>query len=346
MNSEQPVASRASRVRPLAQIEEAARMIGPLWPLSTFVAVNPLWDLRHVPFHDAVEHAVQVLGIGGYPSPALFAGAYADRRVTGADLRAVLDGRVASGRCTSTSTSTSPEPEGGPGAQRGRVRTAAERHDDLFRTQIAATVDREVVKWCAAYVAGIPADEPARGFYAAWCHVVVCDPTARVMAGRAGRKRLAEMGADPEDAILACIELLDIADDERVPELARRLARMPGWAGHAEWRSRWAAPGHPGAALHPVDYLAVSLCYEAVLLRATPDGDLWRRAQNYDGCPGGSKSTNHASKGNGARPGRLAVGRLPDDVEESDGWKIRQADGSWECWTPAAARAKEASAHG
>ena len=339
MNSEEPVTSRA---RLLAQVEEAARVIGPLWPLSTFIAVNPLWDLRHMSFHDAVEHAVQVLGIGGYPSPALFAEAYADRRVVGADLRAVLDSHVASGHGASTST----EPEVRPSSKTPRVRTAAERHDDLFGTQIAATVDREVAKWCAAYVAGILADEPARGFYAAWCHVVVCDPTARVMAGRAGRKRLAEMGADPEDAILACIELLDAADDERVPELARRLARMPGWAGHAEWRSRWAAPGHPGAALHPVDYLAVSLCYEAVLLRATPDGDLWRRAQNYDGCPGGSKSTNHASKGNGARPGRLAVGRLPDDVEESDGWKIRQADGSWECWTPAAARAKEASAHG
>ena len=309
MNSAEAV---ASRVRLLDQIEEAARVIGPLWPLSTFIAVNPLWDLRHMPFHEAVEHAVQVLGIGGYPSPALIAEAYADRRVTGADLRAVLDGHVASGRCTGTST----EPEGGPGAKRGRVRTAAERHDDIFGTQIAETVDREVAKWCAAYIAGILADEPVGGFYAAWCGVVVYDPTARVIAGRTGRKRLAEMGANPEDAILACIELLDIADDERVSEFARHLARMPGWAGHAKWRSRWAAPGHPGAALHLLDYLAVRLCYEAVLLRVATDGDLWRRAQNCDRWPGGSKSTNHASEDDETQPGRLAVGRLPDDVEE------------------------------
>ena len=309
MTSEEPV---ASRVRLLAQIEEAARVIGPLWPLSTFIAVNPLWDLRHMPFHDAIEQATQVLGIGGYPSPALFAEAYADRRVTAADLRAVLDGHVASGRCTSTST----EPEGCPGAKKGRARTAAERHDELFGTQIAAIVDREVAKWCAAYVAGILADEPAGGFYAAWCGVVVYDPTARVIAGRAGRKRLAEMGADPEDAILACIEHLDIADDERIPELARHLARMPGWAGYAKWRSRWAAPGHPGAALHLVDYLAVRLCYEAVLLRVATDGDLWRRAENYGRCLGGSKSTSHAPKDDETRPGHLAVGRLPDDVED------------------------------
>ncbi|EQD34828.1 hypothetical protein B1B_17049, partial [mine drainage metagenome] len=29
--------------------------------------------------------------------------------------------------------------------------------------------------------------------------------------------------------------------------------------------------------------------------------------------------------------------------DESDGWKIRQRDGTWECWTPAAVRTKEAS---
>ncbi|MHB1891344.1 MAG: putative inorganic carbon transporter subunit DabA, partial [Acidimicrobiales bacterium] len=32
--------------------------------------------------------------------------------------------------------------------------------------------------------------------------------------------------------------------------------------------------------------------------------------------------------------------------DESDRWKIRQPDGTWECWTPVAARTKEASAHG
>ncbi len=309
MNSEEPVTSRA---RLLAQVEEAARVIGPLWPLSTFIAVNPLWDLRHMSFHDAVEHAVQVLGIGGYPSPALFAEAYADRRVVGADLRAVLDSHVASGHGASTST----EPEVRPSSKTPRVRTAAERHDDLFGTQIAATVDREVAKWCAAYVTGILPDEPAGGFYAAWCDVVVFDPASRAIAGSAGRKRLAEMGADPEDAILACFELLDVADDERVPELARHLARMPGWAGHAKWRSRWAAAGHRGAALHLVDYLAVRLCYEAVLVRIATSGDLWRRAQEHDRLPGGSKSTNHAAQDDETRPGRRAVGRLPDDVEK------------------------------
>ena len=82
----------AARTRLLAQVDEASRVVAPLWPLSTFVAVNPLWDLRQMPFHEAVAYAGEVLGIGGYPPPALFARAYAEGRVTADDLRAVLDG--------------------------------------------------------------------------------------------------------------------------------------------------------------------------------------------------------------------------------------------------------------
>ncbi len=260
----------AARVRLIAQVDEAARVVAPLWPLATFVAVNPLWDLRHMPFHEAVAYAGKLLGISGYPPPALFAQAYAEQRITAADLRAVLDSEHATGRVATMGAET----EGGSGRRLGASRrsTAAERHDRVFGTKVAETVDREVAKWCAAYVAGVVPDEAAQGFYAAWRQVVVYDPTARSVAGRAGRRRLAELGANAEEAVLRCLELLGIPETGRTPELARHLARMPGWAGHAKWRSRWAAPEHPGPALHLVDYLAVRLCYEAVLLES-----VWRR---------------------------------------------------------------------
>ncbi|MHB1713132.1 MAG: putative inorganic carbon transporter subunit DabA, partial [Acidimicrobiales bacterium] len=92
MNGTEPLAARA---RMLAQVEEAARVIAPLWPLSTFIAVNPLWDLRQMCFGDAIAHADRVLDVSGYPAAALFAEAYASRRVTVADLRAALDDRSA-----------------------------------------------------------------------------------------------------------------------------------------------------------------------------------------------------------------------------------------------------------
>ncbi len=307
MSRTEPV---TARVRLLAQVDEAARAIAPLWPLSTFIAVNPLWDLRHMSFDDAVAYANRMLGVRGYPSTALFTEACASGRITGADLSAALDEGSAAGR----SACNSSEPTNDPDVDAGQVRTAAERHDSVVGTQIAATVDREVAKWCAAYLAGILPDETAQGLYRAWRQIVVCDPAARSLAGRAGRKHLTELGAGPEDAMLACLELLGITEDDRVRELARHLARMPGWAGHAKWRSRWAAPGHPGPALHLVDYLAVRLCYETVLLRAASVCAPTQRRPRWDPSPGGLKGDDHVSKDDETRPARLAAVGVPDEV--------------------------------
>ncbi len=249
-----------ARVRLLAHVEEAARSIAPLWPLATAIAVNPLWDLCQKPFHDAVHHARRVLGISWVPSPTLFAEAYATGRITDDDLRAAISARRDHAVGHDEQGRHEFHPDVSP------VRTAAERHDDAEGTALAASVDREVAKWCAAYLSGILPDEATEGFYGAWRHVVVFDPSARSLAGRTGRTRLADCGADPHDAILTCLDLLGIAEEDRVLELARHLARMPGWAGHAKWRSRWAAPDQPGPALRLIDYLAVRLCYETVLL--------------------------------------------------------------------------------
>ncbi len=284
----------ALRARLLAQVDEAARVVAPLWPLGTFVALNPLWDLREAPFHEAVAYAGEMLGIAGYPSPALFARAYADGRVTAADLRAALDDARRLGRVPADVGVPLPSGKDGGDGEWGRARTlspssAAERWDRAFGTSVAAAVDREVAKWCAAYVAGVVPDEGTRGFYAAWRAVVAHDPAARALVGRAGRRRLAELGESPEEALLRCLDLLEIADEERVAELARHLARMPGWAGHAKWRSRWASPTQVGPAVHLVDYLAVRLCYEAVVLSHAaahlPEGQRARCGRSPEPAP-------------------------------------------------------------
>jgi len=323
VNIRDPVATR-DRLR--SQMNEAARVIAPLWPLSTYVAVNPLWDLRQMPFNDAIAYAGRVLGIVGYPSPALFAQAYAERRVTPTDLRAALhDYQGQEGfACAKPERSACSHPEP------PRVYTAAERHDRSFKTSIAEAVDREVAKWCAAYVGGIATatDEPTPGFYATWRQLVVYDPAARLLAGRQGRKRLVGFGADAEEAILACLDLLHVPESLRVAELARHLARMPGWAGHAKWRSEWAAPEHPGPALHLVDYLAVRLCYEAVLLQSA-EREPEQRSLKGRPCRRVSRTCERATEEEQRAGGRAleaddADVRLPDDVTT----RLRHLDGA------------------
>lgn len=302
---------RAARARLLVLVEEAAQVIAPLWPLSTFIAVNPLWDLRQMSFHDAIAYSSPILGISGYPSATLFAGAYQRKRITETDLLGALDDRSVS----FASARGQARSEGDDSI--ANALTTTERHDLAFGTAIAATVDQEVAKWCAAYLAGLFPPPSVGGFYAAWLGIVSSDPAARRIAGKAGRGRLAQLPVQPEDAILLCLDRLGVPKEKEVTELARQLARMPGWAGHAKWRSRWAAHDHPGPALHLVDYLAVRLGYEAELL----DVAMTRQTRTH-GRPSRSplpgrlgKRTQHAY-GVETRPERFNIAELSDDLRE------------------------------
>ena len=55
-----------------ARIENAAEVIGPLWPLTHFNAANPLSGFEDQPFHEAVQRARQLFGGRAYPRPAAF----------------------------------------------------------------------------------------------------------------------------------------------------------------------------------------------------------------------------------------------------------------------------------
>ena len=64
-----------------ARIENAAEYIGPLWPLQTFNAANPLVGFEDEPFDRAIQHAGQLFGGRGYPSTSQIGRASCRERV-------------------------------------------------------------------------------------------------------------------------------------------------------------------------------------------------------------------------------------------------------------------------
>lgn len=242
--------------RVTALVEQAARPIPLLWPLTSAVAANPLWDLRDRPFSAALAEARRVLGIAGLPPAGLLAEAFRAGRITLADLGQALEDHVAQ---------TDP---GGPGSgdegPPAAPMTLLERHDQLTGGSRAREVDREVAKYCAAYVGDqLPLSPAEPGFLASWRAAVAHDPTGRKLHLRAV---LHEMGASPDAVITTVADHLRLDEQAAVQELTAQLARLPGWAAHAKWRSWWAAPDRPGPALHLLDYLAVRLVYDLAAL--------------------------------------------------------------------------------
>src|SRR5688572_27589414 len=74
----------------LAEISKAAEIIAPLWPLSSFVAVNPLLGLQHLPFDEATAVARRWLRARTHLTLAAFREAHGRGVTTDADLRRAI----------------------------------------------------------------------------------------------------------------------------------------------------------------------------------------------------------------------------------------------------------------
>jgi len=242
--------SRAAALR--AVVDLASDPLPILWPLETAIATNPLWDLRSRGFAGAVSVADRLLGATGYPSDDTLRLAYCEGRITDTDLHSALREYRLSAR------------------EEFGVREGPEHFDAaVFNAHhLDGRIDAEVARWCAAFLGGkLP--RSSDGFYNAWRHSVSTTLWARRPKAKQLLSRLPPTAAE---AAVFCLTLLGIDEHQWRSELTAHLARMPGWAAHAKWRSRWAAPGTPGPALELVDYLAVRLAYATLLGSETSGG--------------------------------------------------------------------------
>ncbi|MHB8191345.1 MAG: DUF2309 domain-containing protein [Ferrimicrobium sp.] len=271
-------------IRFLADLDEAARVVGPLWPLGTAIAVNPLWELRQLAFPDAVALASRVYGVHGYPSAEFLQRSYDDGRITDIDLLEALE---ASGRGLAPGVVD-------PLAQHlndgSLIKTPSERVDSFRGSHLADEIDDRVAAWCAAFVGGALPDGLSPGFYPAWRAAIQRDPRVRWRFGSAGCDVIDRLNIDAATAAEQCLTRLRVEGARRVAVIAAHLIRLPGWAGHAKWRSRWALPGHPGPVLGLADYMAVRLSTEVALLASTDlaagdgeDGDEHRARYAHSG---------------------------------------------------------------
>jgi uncharacterized protein YbcC (UPF0753/DUF2309 family) len=285
----------SERARLRAQAASAGRILHATWPMSTFVAVNPLGGLEHRPFEQAVDLVGGLLGIRGHLPLDAFRAQHAAGRIADADLDAALRRRLPEledldaleldGQTVPPAQALRTDLLHGLEAPRGIVgpRGAGEWCDTLLGTALAPQVDEQVAKWCAAFCDSHQArwTMPGRrhGLFAAWRALVVADPALRRL--RLDRARFQALPARAEDAVLDALQILRVPDAERRAELRAQLARLPGWSSHIKWRAE-----HPDQAPHPadlVDLLAIRLTYEAQLVEAAaqsilPDGTAGLRA--------------------------------------------------------------------
>jgi uncharacterized protein len=257
----------------LADVSRAAEIVAPLWPLTNFVAVNPLLGLQHLPFDDATAVARRWLRARTHLTLAAFRDAYDRGAITDADLRRAVievDPKLALQPSFEIGERTVDAVEVvrldllvGPD-DKPRDTTG----DRVGRTDVATVraVSQLVAAWCAVFVdeAGVPWPMPGRehGFFRAWRELALHDRRLRRLAGPAGMRWLAQLPERPVEALAASLDALAVGGD-RVEALREHLGRLPGWAGYARWNDEWAPPGHERPPLRLLDLLAAQVAATA-----------------------------------------------------------------------------------
>jgi uncharacterized protein len=152
----------------------------------------------------------------------------------------------------------------------GRSSTLAAWCDRSFGTQIAERVNRELIKWCEAFLDEdhaawlMPGRE--KGFYGAWKWLASREWSPCAIPE--SRRKLSRLPAAPEDALLESLDALGIPPEAWPDYLSYHLTALPGWAGYIKWRAD--QTDYEWQQAYPIDlvqYLAVRLWYERELVR-------------------------------------------------------------------------------
>jgi uncharacterized protein YbcC (UPF0753/DUF2309 family) len=263
-----------ARVDLLVDVQVAAELLAPAWPLTDAVAVNPLGGVQHRGFDEAAALARRGLGARTHLSLADYRRLHRQGRLPQEALRqAIRDelpevaalGRVDLGRVRLDAVDLvcldllegpeAPTPVSPPTALQRRLGDGADA--------IAERIDASLTAWCATY-AGRAA--PERELYGWWRELVPHDRRLRSLVGAQGLAVLTALPEDAEDALAHALARLGIDASERADELRAQLVRVRGWAGYALWCDRWATDGIESPRIRLVELAAIRVALEAAVL--------------------------------------------------------------------------------
>jgi hypothetical protein len=153
--------------------------------------------------------------------------------------------------------------------------------DRVFGTGINEQINREMIKWCEAFLDEghatwrMPGRE--KGFYAAWKFLAQREWSPCGIKN--SREKLARLPEHAEDSLLESLGRLGVPAESWHDYLSSHLAALSGWTGFIKWRADQSEYDWQSA--YPIDlvhYLAARLWYERELVHQA-----CRQAWSIDG---------------------------------------------------------------
>ena len=103
-------------------------------------------------------------------------------------------------------------------------------------------INRETIKWCGAYFdkgqSVIEMPKSASDFYATFKDLSKYDKKLH-QNSKQNKQWLHSLPINAEDAIIQCLELLQVTDQESAEFLKKSFAQLPGWSGYIKYLAQW-----------------------------------------------------------------------------------------------------------
>lgn len=258
-------ATHASKIHWLRYARHACLRVPPLWPLHSFVAVNPFTGLTGLPFAEVCGLMRRVTHESMLMSARYFRQQHASGRITGADIAEAI---------RQASASTTPEEmlawldESHPGDDESALYTLADCLD-ASGSSWGTLITEEISKWCAAYLDDAQSSwrMPWKKLplFSAWRQAAKVDATPEILGLTGFRKTVSALPDSAAETLPLLLEKLGIPEAHATDYLHRLLMTLPGWSSYVQYHSREKAM-HGTHDESLLDLLVVRLVFEAALL--------------------------------------------------------------------------------
>ncbi len=266
-----PAARSAAREAGFA----AARMIAPLWPLDSFVAVNPMLGFSGVPFANAAVEIAAGRGADLLMPRDYYRRALADGRIDDGHVAAAIDDLGLAGAHE-------------PAAVREEIARAARGTESVLPTVVALACEAtsedwngiirdRISAWAAAHFdegqAHWRAPWRSLGAYRSWLEHARLDRTYDILGRPGMRTAFADLPETPEDLLIALIDAAEPPAEALTQYFHRLLGDVAGWAGHARYRG-WIGELNGDAPFDVLEMLAIRAAHDLAALEAFKDVDV------------------------------------------------------------------------
>lgn len=283
-----------------AEAARAAEPVAPSWPLSSFVAVNPLGGLEDLGFDAAAAKARRLLGVRTHQPLDRYRAGHAAGLTTEADLRFVAHD-LAMVACSQPSLELSTRRIDAVDVVVADLMHGPDVDVDESETTTlgralapggidALGIDDLVARWATDHMAPptwrLTTD--GQSFIELALGQAISHATDRLSPEAAAW--LSNLPASASRVLDEALYVTGVADADRVDEIERHLAGIPGWTGIARWRTEWAQPDEATPELRPIDLAAARAMLEAAV------------AISIEGRPVAARATTLASPGGPATP--------------------------------------------